>query len=309
VPTLAITLGVTVVPPGWDRAIGVLFALVVGLAVLLSRRRAIGQTTLAGAWWWSVAALAAWSGVELAAAAFGPSIRGALIDSLRLAAMALSFCPIVAVVGAKRPQHGAWNFVVFSLWAVVALPAAEAIFLRGHRLNVGAAWSWFLWILILLGPINFAATRYWLASWLVAAGQVIALSSQLAVVRRRLLPESELAGLVLCVAGVVVAWLASRRVTAAANSYDRVWLDFRDTFGMLWGLRVQERINAAARQHDWDLELTWGGFRNHTSNAPLAAIDKAVEPMLRTTFKGLLRRFVSNRWISERVSGGPDIRA
>jgi hypothetical protein len=300
VPTLAITLGVPVVPVGWLEAAAASLAVTIGMAVLLSRRKAIAQTTLVGAWWWSAAALAAWSGVEVAAAfsAAHGGIRA--FEPLRLAAMSLGFCPVVALIGAKRPQHRAWGFVVLSLWAILSLPAAELFLLhRGQRLDIGAARGGLLWVLILLGPISFAATRYWLASLLFSAGQVLAFSPHLAVIHRRLLLNSELAGLCLCAAAIAAAWLVSRRTTAAANEYDRLWLDFRDTYGLLWGLRVQERINAAAQQSGWNLQLTWGGFRDAASDRPLTAIDPVAEAGFRATFRGLLRRFVSHAWLNE----------
>ena len=73
VPTLAISSGVTVMPIAMSFPSGAMdtaaaaVALLGGLAVLLSKRAAIRQTTLVGAWWWTAMALVAWSGVELAA--------------------------------------------------------------------------------------------------------------------------------------------------------------------------------------------------------------------------------------------------
>src|SRR5207244_8658996 len=72
VPTLAISIGVAVMPIAVSFPIAAIdaaaagAALVCGLAVLLSTRAVIRQTTLVGAWWWTLIALAAWSGVELA---------------------------------------------------------------------------------------------------------------------------------------------------------------------------------------------------------------------------------------------------
>jgi len=286
----------------------VTLTLAIGVLVLLSRRRAIGQTTLIAAWWWTLAALVAWSLIEVAALV-APAASTLWLSPLRLAAVALSFCPVVALIGAKRPQHAAWNFVVLSLWGIVALPAAEAFFLnRGQRIEMGDARGWFLWILILLAPINFVPTRYWLASLLVAAGQILVLSPHLPLLRHVLVSfgvgqSTALSYLALatCVSGLLAAWAFSRYDRGAANAYDRLWLDFRDTFGLFWSLRVQERINAASQQHGWNLELAWSGFRQRSDSAPLASIDAAIEPTLRTTFKGLLRRFVSNTWIGERL--------
>jgi hypothetical protein len=219
-----------------------------------------------------------------------------------LAATALSFCPVISLIGAKRPQHTAWNFVVGSLWAIVVLPAAETFFLRrGQPLAMGDARGWFLWLLILLGPINFLPTRNWLSAVFLAAGQVVALGQYLPLVRRELTVYPELTGVGLAVAALVAAW--TRRFTAAPprqeQPYDRLWLDFRDTFGLFWALRVQERVNAAAKQFGWPCELGWSGLG-------ATELDFATERALRTTMKGLLRRFVNSRWIAQRLPPGLD---
>jgi hypothetical protein len=277
-------------------------ALVVGLAVLISRRAVIRRTTLGSAWWWAVLALAAWCGVELAAARAGTIAEAAQWSPLRMGAVALSFCPVIALIGAKRPQHKAWNLVVFSLWAIVALPAVEAVLVhRSTRVEMGATRSWFLWIMVALTPINLLPTRYWLAALSVATSQIVALSPYLALIHRPLSPEPSWVGLQIGALALVSGWLTSRRATAAANPFDRLWLDFRDTMGLLWALRVQERLDSAAAQYGWDFEITWNGFRTRTGNAPLDAIDPAIEPSLRTTFSGLLRRFVAHEWIAERL--------
>jgi len=67
------------------------------------------------------------------------------------------------------------------------------------------------------------------------------------------------------------------------------------------GMRVQERINAAARNTTGTLSLTWNGFRQRSTDSALTTIDPAVEPTLRTTFKGLLRRFVPTTGSASRL--------
>lgn len=289
-----------------------LVALAAGLTVLFHIRRAIQETTLTSTWWWSLAALVSWSAASLLQVG----------SPLRFAAIAMSFCPAVALIGAKRPQHLAWNFVVVSLWAIVILPAAENLFLHpGRPVEMGDARGWFLWILILLAPINFVPTRHWPAAILLACGQIAALGPHLPLLRNDWVADwvtrlglpgwfaaSDLAGMLLAVAAMIAAW--ARRLTSSSarscQAYDRLWLGFRDTFGLFWSLRVQERVNAAARQYGWPLELAWSGFRSTADGAPLAAVDPAIEPVLRTTLRGLLRRFVSNRWIAERTGQGVD---
>jgi hypothetical protein len=274
----------------------------IALAVLLACRARAGQTTLRSAWWWSLGALVAWWIAEVVASAVAAGSFQTAIALLRVGAIAVSLCPLVAVLGAKRPQERAWNLVVVSLYGIVALPVAEALFLHpARRVEMGDARGWFLWILILLGPINYVPTRYALASLLLAAAQATALGPYLAPLRRAIVPAPELTGLWLVAAASVVAWLTSRRRAVPRNRYDRLWLDFRDAFGLLWALRVQERVNAAASQYGWNLELAWSGFLTREPAAAPAAVDPLIEPALKTMLRSLLRRFVSGHWIAERL--------
>ena len=273
-------------------------------AGLVLRRAHVLETTLLPAWWWALAAIVAWSATEAAPALADPR-PGNWLAPLRLAAVALSFCPILAVLGAKRPQHATWSFVVAALWAILALPAAETFFLqRGQRLEMGDARSWFLWIVILVGPSNYVATRQWLASLLVAAAQVLALSEYLPLIQRALFSGQHVVGLLLAAVGVIAARPPR---SAAGNPYDRLWLDFRDLFGLFWALRLQERVNFVAASSGWPLWLGWFGLRDTATGKPVQHFDPVIEPTLRTTMRGLLRRFVTGNWTSQRQGEHEDL--
>ena len=270
------------------------------LAALAAGRSKVAQTTLVPAWWWSVAAAVAWTATELAAGIWQQS-QAVWLGPARLAAMTLSFCPVLAVLGAKRPQHAAWSFVVAAFWGIVTLPAVETFFLqRGQRLEIGDARSWFLWILIAIGPINYLPTSRWLASVMIAAGQILALSEFLPLIQRPIVPHQHLLGLWLAASGLVIARMRSS--PPAHQPYDRLWLDFRDLFGLFWSLRLQERVSTVAQSQSWPLQLGWSGFRNSASGDKLDGLDPGIEKTLRTTMRGLLRRFVSGRWIAERIA-------
>jgi hypothetical protein len=128
---------------------------------------------------------------------------------------------------------------------------------------------------------------------LMAAGQVVALAPYLALIHRPLFRDDPLAGLVLVVGSLLAAWIAARRQHSATNELDRLWLDFRDAFGLLWGLRLEERINAVAKQNGWSVELTWRGFRSQETGEIVREFEPAVEAGLRTAMRGVLRRFGS----------------
>jgi hypothetical protein len=86
------------------------------------------------------------------------------------------------------------------------------------------------------------------------------------------------------------------RNRANANRLDRVWLDFRDAFGVVWSLRILERMNASATMYDWPVTLTWHGFEPRAS-----ATHVDTPSILEESFRTLLRRFVSPEWIEARL--------
>jgi hypothetical protein len=92
--------------------------------------------------------------------------------------------------------------------------------------------------------------------------------------------------------------ILTRRRGRVAAPLDRLWLDFRDAYGAVWGLRIAERINSAARGNGWNLSLTWQGFVPTPDAAePTPEALAAAGEMLET----LVRRFVSGEWIALRL--------
>lgn len=218
----------------------------------------------------------------------------------------LAFCPIVSVMGAKRPQDLGWNFVVLALWGVIAFPAMVTYVLHPEqRLIVGPIRGGMLWILIFLTPINYIPTRFWLAAILTAFAQFLLLGEYLpggkslhAAVSR---DGVALGTLLLASVPLLTALLVPRenwRFSSKPLGLNATWIRFRDEFGLFWGLRFAERVNQAAEQAALSVWLSWSGFRLRETGELLKestqneSINKGFG-VLRTAMHGMLRRFWS----------------
>lgn len=268
---------------------------------LARRYRQLEGTTLRAVWWWSLGALTVATATVIAIRANSDASLGWRSQWLYLAGTT-TFAPLMAQLGAKRPQDRAWQFIVLTLLIVLWLPSAEALIYRpGATLSIHAARGWFLWILIGVGLANGIATRHGWSTILAAIAQIAFLADQLPLLAGRGI-ASELAG--------QAAWVGSLSMIPAARgdarSWNRAWRDFRDGFGALWTLRVAERFNAAAQQYGWDVRLGWRGFHRANGTAEHIELDAAMQ----TTLWGLLRRFVSPAWLRARVDcdvAGPNL--
>lgn len=307
----------------WREAASALAAALAASSILLGLmncRAALLETTLIYAWWWSVAACAVIAGVEIAGV-FLPEYP-AWLSPLRFCAAALSFCPLISMLGSKRPQHVAWNFVVLALWGIVSLSALTALAMqRSDRFVLGDARAWLLVVLILIGLANYLPTSNWLAALLVATGQILLFASHLPLLREFPFLANPAASaslaLLLFALALITFRVSSRWPQERADPFDRLWLDFRDLFGLLWSLRLQERVNAAAHVAGWQFELAWGGFvKKEDSQEAITPTDPGTptqshghgaqrrygnQSELRPVMTGLLRRFVSHEWIAARL--------
>jgi hypothetical protein len=268
---------------------------VVGTIALVGQYRRLRGTTLVAPSWWSLASLWLIAIVEVAAA-------GASVETLewlppaRFAAAMTTFCPMMALLGAKRPQDGMWQLVVVTLLAILCLPSLEWL-VYGGRDEIHPARLGFLVILIAIGTFNTLPTRYWPSCLLTCLGQLALMAPRAALGIGQYAAWLPLTGISLLVAAHVLLALQVPSPRAVRTPLDRVWLDFRDAYGVLWSLRVIGRMNASAMMYDWPVTLTWSGVRSKDGDGGNVDMPPAVEESLRT----LLRRFVSPEWIHQRL--------
>jgi hypothetical protein len=252
---------------------------------------------------WGVAAAAALAG-EMAARAAGGLVDPAAAAAVRLVAVALSVCPAMALLGAKRPQHGVWQFIVATLAVVLALPAVAATLVRpGTFPDVHLLGRGFLLVLVAVGWLNFVATRHGAAATLVAAGQGILMRAFLpvTVTGPEQDPLADMVGCLLIGLGAAVAaaqsalavWHApARRGDSLAARIDPPYLALRETLGAAWTLRIAERFDAVAAARGWPCRLRFGGLEPGSPGG-----DTAWHRDAERLFRSLLRRFVSPAWL------------
>ncbi|MEX0586057.1 MAG: hypothetical protein WD176_05410 [Pirellulales bacterium] len=255
------------------------------------------RTTLVAPAFWAAVAVAAVVAVELCVW-LQRSPDGRPPDwapAARFVAAVGTLCPHVAVLGAKRPQNRAWQWIVGSLWLVASLPALRALLFQGGRaVEVHVTQSSFLIILVAVCALNWLPTRYWLSSLLVAAGQILLLAPHLSLVDQNQTDRSILAavGLFALAAVLVAAGIGARRQTD--HPLDALWINFRDQFGVLWAWRVLARLNATAAQCQWPVRLTWNGF-----TPPPKQLSAEVERSVLRSMRSMLRRFVDSESLAD----------
>ena len=279
------------------------------LAVLLTTRRRFVGLTLLSPWAWAVASsllIGAAALISQNGAAAGRSIGHSPI--WYIAGMS-TFCPTMAVLGAKRPQVHAWQWVIVSLWVILSLPAFEWwLFHDGHPREMHLARSFFLGLLVVIGIGNMLFTRYALAAIIFGMGQLALIGPFVFSERWPLADMGPLAnmgpliGALAMLAAAATAMLAARFGRSPTWPLNRVWIDYRDLYGAVWAVRQMDRFNATAKQNGWNVELTWQGFEGPAGES-INHLSPQTEAELYDTLRSLLLRFVSSDWIAERIAG------
>ena len=240
------------------------------------------RTTLLQAINWAAAAWTAWLGTVLLS---GPEAEPWRRDLARYLALCLTGCAGVAVLGARRPGVAAWNFVLLGLLAVMLLPLVQVWLLGGQSLDIVRLL--FLAATLAVGIFNYLPTRLGPGALLLALGcgwEVTALSGHATALSAQLLEPGWL-----CLG--LAPWVASlawRSAPAPRSEFDRIWLDFRNRFGVVWGQRVREQFNNAAGHAGWPVTLSWQGLVRLIGTAPMGTEE---QEEMEATLRALLKRF------------------
>lgn len=263
-------------------------------------RALVRGTSLTSAWLWSAVSLCVWCSVVVCS-----KNSSGILDHLAYTSLVLILAPFVAVLGARRPGTGAWNwFVVLPMIVVLHWPAVSSV-LTGSindafelptptMLGVG--------LVMVMGLGNYFGTRFTLPVLLGAIGPVFVMRSlvQSDVGRSPDLNQCLwLASVAMAIAAVIFL-LRVARTNQAARSDNRVeqlrrlWFDFQQLFGVVWSKRVMERLNQFAGRERWPFTFTIEGIDisgdPEISDAALARV------------RWVLRRFVDPDWLNVRIA-------
>jgi hypothetical protein len=261
-----------------------LLAVILGLIGLLAMPglwRGVRGTTLVAPWCWALA-----SGLTVLVVA----IQGASEPLLNYSAAITTLLPAAAIYGAKRPQDRGWQWIVAALFVMLLWPAGES-WLLGQSFNLAAQplRSWFLVVLLAVQCGNWIVTINSGPVLLLTVAQTAMLWPQLPWADRQTEVRTWLYGAALLVA--VPWWLVFnlRRanrfrapgVEASFPSPREIaeWQHFRAAYGVVWALRVTERINEVAKLRRWPWHWSWAGPTPNIGALPAA---ESLPPVLLT---------------------------
>lgn len=272
-------------------------------ALLLVRAgKAVRGTTLWAPCVWAAIAQAANAAAALVS---GDGTAFAWAPSLRYLAAATTLAPVVALLGGKRPQNRAWQFIVAALLIVLAMPVLHG----AGRTDVPephALMRWLMAAILLVGVCNYLPTRFAAAALLVGAAQVVLLARHLPLPAFLRLDAAPLSiALWLAMSAVIAATVVSRLSwPRGVGDADRAWAVFRHCYGAAWSVRVAERFHVAMRRADCPIRLNKKGFTDADGAAfddrSWAALPEEQRRRAERTLRALLLRFVSESWIVRR---------
>jgi hypothetical protein len=231
------------------------------------------RTSLVHALSWALAAWTCWCGFILLD---GPGAG-------RYLAVCLTGCAGIAVLGARRPIVGAWNLVLIGLLAVLLLPLGEQAMLGTPLLDP-------LRLIFVGGTLAVCVLNYLPTRLALPVLMVGVMSGAELLVLADTVPADVLTPATpwLLAAACWMGRALMRRADPGRAEFDRLWLAFRDRFGLLWGQRVREQFNQAAKHADWPVILRWSGLRRTARDRRLAS---QTQTEIVDTLRAMLRRF------------------
>jgi len=272
------------------------------LGVTLCLGSPLRRTSLTAAWKWGIAAEFAWFLTSIVTAFASPGAP--ILDQGRLWTAILTVCPLIAALGARRPASRVWGwFIVLPLMAVLGWPAFTVMsdWPELAPLKVQTPICIGFALVMVMGVGNYVGTRF--SGPALLAGLATILCILPLSTRSPLGLESavyfQASAEILFAAAVFMAIRQGLRNGTEESPFDRLWFDFRDTFGIVWSVRIQERLNETAEKESWNSRLGPTGFDWQSA----ISTEQRQETLVRMqhALRWHLRRFVDPEWIDERL--------
>lgn len=292
--------------------------------ILMKSFDSLRETTLLTAWAWGALAMAAWSFTWVADRNIR-SLSSPLADHAWYACAILSLCPPIAVLGSRRPGSRVWAwFILCPMILVLGWPVGslwlQGTELRGLQLENPQLAAFCL--VLVMGIGNFCGTRFTLPALLYGMSILGIVVSMSAIAPAGLIDRSSIRFWCSCLMVLALGLCATSTRPPASNELDQLWFDFFDTFGIVWGRRIQDRVNFQIHKEQLPVHLELDGFRWEDSSqiqldlqiptsgqsilSPLPSSRQRpkgalTEARIEQILRWLLRRFVNPSWIDRRL--------
>jgi len=266
----------------------------------IAMRQAIRGLTAASALTWAHVAVSVM--ILAITLQFADLVPVGYTSSLHFLAATLMLAPLIDILGARNPGHRAWPwFVVLPMIAVLQWPMMSHLMSEQVTTQFelpGPALIGFALVLIMgagnyFGTANTAACLIGatgvilfvlpVTSWLTWPGEGIILASSVCFALSALLAEGRI------------------KSSIPSTGHHRLWLDFRDTYGLVWARRAMDRINQFSHREKWDVIMTLGGFEPR----PGITLDGEVLQRPIEVLRWVLRRFATDECL-DRLLTEPD---
>ena len=289
---------------------------------VLQARGWVQATTLQNAWWWSLFAATLWVVTWFADQCLS-AISSEAADHAWYAISVFSLCPPVAVLGARRPGTRVWGgFIILPMLLVLGWPVVT-LWTQGselHGLQLETPQVAAFCLVLVMGLGNYCGTRYTLPVILFGCALCAQVVSSSVISPSWLSDRASTRFYCTAVMIIGIGIIRFSRRPVLNPGFDQVWVDFFDTFGIVWARRIQDRVNfmlvkerlSVRLEFDgfvWSHEVTQAARTTEATDVSRVAVVRAdesqevartvarVEHMLRW----LLRRFVDADWIDRRL--------
>ncbi|HET6423767.1 MAG TPA: hypothetical protein VFG20_08805 [Planctomycetaceae bacterium] len=270
---------------------------------LLRLRPLIRHTTLTTVWPWT---WLAWTAAVIAwALRFNESALNSYADYFTAVA-ALS--PPMATLGARQPTCRSWPFfVMLPMFAVLLWPAVSVglatRFARPLVLETPAVVMYLLVLVMAWGNYVFSRTGVLVVLFAGLLAGAVSQSARLP----NFSPNTQRT-LLLAVSAVMISRFRLTSYPALAplhdeslilkwklDQFDQILTEFSDLYGLVWSLRLQDRLNVFAQQKGWPAQFVGqrGGWKEPLTETQVAEVEQA--------FRWLFRRFVHPEWLNARL--------